>query len=83
MVNCVSLSPINTLQCIDEPIGLDYGIKSFYFNNKDEVYFNEVHVGNIISKEQQGEDLVLVFENISNRKIKTRIVINGFYKLEK
>ena len=83
MVNCGSLSPISSLQCIDEPIELDYGIKSFSFNNKDEVCFNEIHVGNIISKEQQDEDLVLVFENISNRKIKTRVVINGFYKLEK
>lgn len=80
MVNCVSLTPIGLL-CTNEPIELDYGIKSFSFNNKDEVYFNEIHVGNIISKEQQGEDLVLVFENISNRKIKTRVVINGFYKL--
>lgn len=81
-MNCGSLSPIGSLSCINEPIDIGFGIKSFSFNDEGEVYYNGVHVGKIIRKKQQGEDLILVYESITKRDFRTRAVVKGFYKLK-
>lgn len=82
MVNCGCLNPIGDLPCVNDSIEIGWGIKSFSFNNEGEVYYNEVHVGKIIRKKQQGEDLVLVYESITKRDFRTRAVVKGFYKLK-
>lgn len=77
------LSPIKALtSCMEKSI-LPYRVKSFSFN-ESEVFVNGLYSGKIISKEQEGNNLILKYtvetENKYLNGIITRAVISGFYK---